>query len=844
MRNDEIRIIHGEIINQMSLEEKASLLSGDNFWNTKSINRLRVPSIMLTDGPHGLRKQGGKADHLGLNKSIPATCFPTAATLANSWDEDLLENVGRCLGREASNEQVSVLLGPGLNIKRNPLGGRNFEYFSEDPYLTGKLAAAMTRGIQSENVSACPKHFAVNSQETRRMTIDEIVDERALHEIYLEGFRYAVTEGQPKTMMTSYNKVNGTYANENIDLVRDILIRKWGYNGVIVTDWGGNNDRINGLIAGNTLEMPSTYGMTDKEIVEAVSSNQISITIVDEQVDKLLTLIESTLGREHIFNGESDIGNQAMNKSAELPPDPKQMHLVHHDEAVKAAKKSIVLLKNDDQILPLTDHSKRIAVIGDFADNPRYQGAGSSLIVPTRLVSLNEALNETKLQIIGYERGYKRLGQESKRLRKMAVELAKKSDIVLIFVGLDEGSEAEGVDRKHMRLAENQLKLIEEITSVHEEVVVILAGGAPVELPFESKVKAILHGYLPGQGGGTALASVLAGHYNPSGKLAESYPVVYEDVASSSYYPGKTKSAQHRESIFIGYRHYDRVDMPVRYPFGHGLSYTTFEYAALKVKDNIVSLNVKNTGNSSGEETVQIYIEPQAREVFHEKRSLKGFRKISLEPGETKEIRIQLDEHAFSYYHIEKKQWVFEEGAYEVHVGASSRDLRISTIVQVEGKNFVAGVETPLIKPENPYAERAIDSYEKYQLEELTEEDFEGLLGRTLSKNELELSRNLNQYDLIEQAKYGGAWGKILYGAIMSVHYTLKWQGKPVKSNNVLFVLGMPFRSIARMSGGRVNMEMLDGLLKIINGQFFKGSGKFIGAYLRKSVVTRRFREE
>ncbi|NCC80384.1 MAG: glycoside hydrolase family 3 protein, partial [Clostridia bacterium] len=531
--------------------------------------------------------------------------------------------VGSALGKEARAEEVSVLLGPGLNLKRNPLGGRNFEYFSEDPYLSGKLAAAMTRGIQKEGVSACPKHFAVNSQETRRMIMDEIVDERALHELYLEGFRYAVREGNPKTLMTSYNKVNGTFANEHLELLRKTLIEDFGFQGVVVTDWGGNNDRVRGLLAGNTLEMPSTFGMTDEEIVEAVNRKDISEDVVDLQVDKLLTLIEGTLGREHIFG---DLKKESASEETErwTLTDQKAMHEKHHQEAVDAARKSIVLLKNEDEVLPLQDSGKRIAVIGDFAENPRYQGAGSSLIEPVKLVSLKEALEDTSLEVIGYEKGYRRLGRKDRALGKKALDLARKSDLVLFFAGLDEGSEAEGVDRKHMRLAENQLKLLSEIIAVHKEVIVILAGGSPVELPFEDQVKAILHGYLPGQGGGRALADVLTGTWNPSGKLAESYPLTYEDVISSTYYPGLEKTAEHRESIFVGYRHYDLLDQPVRYPFGHGLSYTSFAYSELKVEGPLVTLQVRNTGKRKGEEIVQIYVEPRNRKVFHEKRALKG----------------------------------------------------------------------------------------------------------------------------------------------------------------------------------------------------------------------------
>lgn len=829
-------LVHKELIDKMTLEEKASLLSGENFWNTKAIERLGVPSIMLTDGPHGLRKQGGKADHLGLNKSIPATCFPTAATLANSWDEKLLDEVGTCLGQEAKREDVSVLLGPGLNIKRNPLGGRNFEYFSEDPYLTGKLAAAMTRGIQSQGVSACPKHFAVNSQETRRMIIDEIVDERAFHELYLEGFRYVVKEADPKTIMTSYNRINGTYANENVHLLQEILTKRWGFNGVLVTDWGGNNDRVSGLLAGNTLEMPSAHGMTDAEIVAAVKTGKIPETLLDDQVAKLLGLISSTLGRDTLGeqNGRRDVPIDSHEENRD------KLHKVNHEKATDAATRSVVLLKNEDDILPIEDLNKKIALIGDFAENPRYQGAGSSLIEHTYLESLHDALKNTELNIIGYEKGFHRYGKLSKRLLDKAVTLAKNADMVILSVGLDEGSEAEGVDRKHMRLAENQLILIDEISKINDQIVIVIAGGAPIEIPFHDRVKGIVHGYLPGQGGGRALAKVLLGEYNPSGKLAESYPMTYNQVASSEYYPGGELTSEHRESIFIGYRQYDKMKNEVRYPFGHGLSYTTFTYSDLAVESNHVTLKVKNTGKRAGEEIVQIYVAPLERKVFHEEKSLKGFQKILLEPGEAKVVSITLDEHAYAYYHVGKKCWVTESGQYTVMAAASSRDIRLQTKVRLEKDSNLKGAFMSIEAPEDPYTGIPIKAYREYDLNHLTSEEFAELLGRKLPEKFWDKSKELTKQDLIEQAKYKNWFGKMLYRTIMMVHHILRWRGRPMDSNNVLFVLGLPFRSVARMSGGKVDMKMLDGLLLMVNGHFISGLRHYIRAWRNKNKEKNR----
>jgi beta-glucosidase len=788
-----MQIKHKEKIEQMTLEEKASLMSGANFWNTKSIDHADIPSIMLTDGPHGLRKQGGKADHLGLNKSKPATCFPTAATLANSWDICLLEEVGRCLGREAAMESVSVLLGPGLNIKRNPLCGRNFEYFSEDPYLSGKLAAAMTKGIQSEGVAACPKHFAVNSQETHRMLVDEIVDERALHELYLEAFRILVREARPKTMMTSYNKVNGVYANENEYLLKDVLRKAWGYEGVLVSDWGGNNDRVEALRAGSTLEMPSTSGVTDAEIVMAVKKGYLSEEVLDEQVDRFLTLLDET----------------ARNVLAkEIKDKQEEMHRANHIKAVDAACRSMVLLKNEGKLLPFTNTNQKVAVIGDFAEKPRYQGAGSSLVVPTKLPCLKDELKQSGINVIGYEPGFKRYGKKHEGLLKQAVDLARKADLVCLFLGLDESSEAEGVDRAHMQLSGNQIELIKKISEIGTPIVLILAGGSPIEMPFIHEVQAILHGYLPGQGGAEALVKILLGKYNPSGKLAETYPIKYEDVASASFYPGEELTSEHRESIFIGYRHYDAGEQEVLFPFGFGLSYTSFAYRGMKIesdkKDYVVKVTVENTGDCKGEEIVQIYVAPKNRKVFHEKKGLKGFAKVALKPGERKEVSIALSDHAFSYYHIGRRAWVAEKGEYEILAGTSSREILLRETIDIEG-----------VEVDNPYTSDVCF-------------DFNKLLGRELPEAYWNRAKTIDEHDLIEQARYGGRFGQFIYRFILFVHRFYLWREKPILANNVLFVLGLPFRSVSRMSGGRFSRNRLDGLLMMVNGHFFKGLWQLI----------------
>ncbi len=778
-------------ITQMTLEEKASLLSGDNFWNTKAIERLGIPAMMLTDGPHGLRKQGGKADHLGLNKSLPATCFPPAATLANSWDVELAETVGACLGKEAAAENVSVLLGPGLNVKRSPLCGRNFEYFSEDPLLSGKLAAAMIRGIQSEGISACPKHFAVNSQEERRMVINEVVDERALREIYLEGFRHAVQEGNPKTLMTSYNRVNGVFANENSHLLQDILYGEWGYNGVVVTDWGGEHDRVAGLIAGNQLEMPSSAGMTDREVVAAVKRGEIDESLLDARVDSLLKLLFDT--------------QPALNQGKRFAEED------HHQVARDAARQSIVLLKNEKQLLPLSAGC-RIAVIGDFAKTPRYQGAGSSLVMPTRLDNALSELEKTELTILGYEPGFKRLGGKSAGKHNHAVALAQKADVTLLFLGLDEGSEAEGLDRSHTRLPQNQIALLEAVRSVSKHIVIVLSGGAPIEMPWADNADAILHTYLGGQAGGGAVADVLTGVYNPTGKLAETYPVVGADAPSAPWFPGKQLSAEHRESIYVGYRYYDSAEKPVTWPFGHGLSYTQFAYSDLSLADNAVSFCIRNVGSVAGAEIAQVYIGKPDSSVFRAKQELKGFAKVFLAPGEEKTVHIALDAHAFRYFHVGLNRWTEEPGAYTVCVGASSRDIRLSGTVQRTGEDSPA-----------PYDRAKLPDYFAASVHQIDAAEFETLLDFPLPPANWDVNQPLGYDDTIGQGQYKRGFGRFLYHLIRFVQNCFFLLGKPVTANNIQFAMNLPFLRLARLTGGMIDLPMLDGILVMVNGRFWQG---------------------
>ena len=774
---------HKDLIEQMTLQEKASLLSGANFWNTKPVPRLGIPGMMMTDGPHGLRKQGGKADHLGLNKSIPATCYPSAAGLANTWDESLLEEMGRSLGREAASEGVSVLLGPGVNIKRNPLCGRNFEYFSEDPFLSGKLAAALIRGIQENGISACVKHYAANSQELRRMTNDSVMDERTLREIYLPAFEMAVKEGKVKCLMTSYNRLNGTYTHEHPHLLREILYGEWGFEGAVVSDWGGNNDRVASVKAGGTLEMPSSAGQTDRHLVQAVQAGELDETVLDEQVDRLLDLLLSTRP-----------------DPARTPYDREE----HHQACRKVAEKSAVLLKNEDNILPLKQQT--VAVIGDFAKFPRYQGEGSSKINPTKLDSGLDALKAARVNVIGYAPGYHRGGKANSSLIQKACGLAKEAEVVLLWLGLDEGGEAEGVDRDTMTLPQNQLALLDALSRVNPNIVVVLSCGCSVEMTWDSKVKALLHGYLGGQAGAQAQAALLTGTANPSGKLSETIPLCYEDVPSARYYPGREATSEYREGIYVGYRYYDTAQKPVKYPFGFGLSYTSFAYSNLEIGEDQVRFRIRNTGSRYGEEIAQLYIHSETGGMFRPEQELKGFARVSLAHGEEREVTIPLNDRSFALWSVAKMDWVVEPGVYELRIGASSRDIRLT------GKLEKAGEAA-----ENPYWDAAFTPYYKAEVTHVPDESFRALLGRPIPQASWDRSAPMGFNDTLSQGEYlSGGFGKWIYRLILAVHDVLMAIGKKELANNVMFGMNLPWRGVARMSGF-LQEEQVFAVLDMVN---------------------------
>ena len=789
-----------QIIEKMTLREKADLLTGKNFWETRDYPQYDIPSLFLSDGPHGIRRQAAKADHLGLNKSIPATCFPTAAAMANSWNEELGEEMGKALGEEAVAQSVNVLLGPGTNMKRNPRCGRNFEYFSEDPYLAGKMAASYIRGIQSTGTSACIKHFAGNNQEERRMVTDSVMDERTLREIYLTAFEIAVKEGGTHSVMTSYNMVNGQFADENMHTLRDILRGEWGYDGLVMSDWAGTNNKVASTLAGSDLEMPNCrYGADD--VVKAVENGELDIKYVDDCVERILTLIERTTATEKgtPFDVEA-----------------------HHSLAQRCAEESIVLLKNNG-VLPLNGGT--VAVIGDFAREPRYQGAGSSVVNPTKLEIHLENLEG--INCIGYEKGFDRYGKAKPKLIKKAVKLAKKADIALMYLGLDEISEAEGLDRAHIKKPQNQIKLYEQIRAACKQVVVVLSCGSAVELDWCSDADAVVYACLSGQAGALAITDVLTGRVNPSGKLAETFPVRYEDCSSANYFPGKEMTVEYREGLYIGYRYYDTVNQPVAYPFGYGLSYTTFEYSDIAVDGSGVSFKITNTGERDGAEIAQLYVGKKDGQVFRPAKELKGFKKVFIKKGETQTVRIEFDDKTFRYFNINTNNWEVEGGQYEIYIGASISDIRLEgSVTQVATTKDI------------PYDKAQLPSYYSGNVADVSDEEFTKLLGREIppsgynfyKKNRMVIHENCTVADL----RYSKRWvGRAFSGAIRFAIWFMRSTGHRTTANTlVMGVLHQPVRGLAKFGG--MTRRKMEALLLMFNGHVFKGIGRFFSKEKKK----------
>ena len=792
---------HKDLISQMTLKEKASLCSGKDFWHLKSIERLGLPEIMVCDGPHGLRKQNAENKKVGIGNSYPATCFPTAVTTACSWDRDLIYKMGQALAEECLQHGVSVLLGPGVNMKRSPLCGRNFEYFSEDPELAGEMGAAFIAGVQSKGIGTSLKHFAGNSQEMKRMTSNSIIDERALREIYLRAFEKTVKKSQPWTVMNAYNLLNGTYCSENDWLQNKVLRDEWGFKGAVVSDWGAVNDRVAGLNAGNDLEMPSSGGVNDAKIVEAVKCGVIDETTLDERVDKLIDII---------LKG-------AANKKPGYKFDVKAHNLLSR----QIAEQSMVLLKNDGNILPLKRvEGEYVAVIGAFADNPRYQGAGSSIINPTMIDSGRRAFNNSPISVKfadGYDRSGKRKNEDAYITE--ACNLAKNASKAVVFIGLTDDYESEGFDRSTMKLPDGHNRLVEAVSRVNDNVIVVLEGGSPVEMPWADDVKAILNAYLGGQSVAPAIVDVLTGKANPCGKLAETYPICLKDTPTSFRYPDSKEDVQYRESIFIGYRYYDKVERNVRFPFGFGLSYTSFEYSDIKLKKkNLakgegakVTFTIKNTGDVAGSEIAQVYVAKPESKIFRAPKELKGFVKIHLEPGEEKKVTVELDDRAFAFWNTATEDWCVESGEYKILVGASSRDIRLEAAAKMKSEDDETIVDL----------RESAGVYFDGDPARAREDDFKVIYGGEFKLAPEITSDSLN--NSIERSKDKGL-AKFIYN---TVDLAMKPKGGVGSSMITNTIMQTPIRTYVSMSNGLFTEDMADGLLKVFEGKdVAKGVGK------------------
>ena len=769
-----------QIISKMTLEDKISLCTGGDFWHTKAMPQYGIPAIMVSDGPHGLRCQAAEADMIGINESLPATCFPTAVTAGATWNRDLYAQEGEAIGREGAAAGVSVVLGPGCNIKRNPLGGRNFEYISEDPYFAGHMAASFIRGQQSVGVASSVKHFAVNNQEYKRQNGDSQLDERTFREIYLTPFEIAVKEGQPGTVMCSYNKINGIHASDNKGLLTDILRTEWDFDGLVVTDWGALNDRIEGYKAGCDLNMPGGSKFMEKATLDAVRSGKLDEAYIDATVERILRLVAKS---------------QAIAK-------PEIDWDAHHALALKVAEQGAVLLKNEDNILPLAESD--MVLIGYMAANLRYQGSGSSHINPTKLININDAMANVPCCACG-----DKLGNVTEQDLCDAMEAAKKKKIAVVVVGLPDSYESEAFDRDHMRLPEGHNKLVEAVAKANPNTVVVLLGGSAMELPWADQVKAILYMGLPGQAGGQAVANLLTGKVNPSGKLTETWPVSYDDVISKDTF-GK-KNTEYREGIYVGYRYYDRAGKPVRYPFGHGLSYTTFAYSNLTVCDRKVSVLVKNTGAVSGAEVVQLYIAPSKSGIFRPVRELKGFERVELEPGESKTVEFMLDDRSFAIW---SEGWKIPSGAYAVQIAASSRDIRLEESIEIFGEE----ISTPVWQ--------AGSWYESVSGKP-SREEWEKLMGHPVpiipepKKGQFTMDSTcmeMKDHSFVMKIQY-----MVTENIIAKGFGGKKEMTDPAYRMMITCATDCPMRSVIISGGGAMSNSLAQGLLHMANGHYIKG---------------------
>jgi len=782
-----------EILRKMTLDEKIRLCSGKDFWHIEDDPEFGIPAIMVTDGPHGLRKQAGEGDHLGISESVKATAFPTASLSACSWDTDLLYEMGEALGEECVAEQVSVLLGPGVNMKRNPLCGRNFEYFSEDPVLAGELAAAFINGVQSKGIGTSLKHFAANNQELQRMTGSSNIDERALREIYLLPFEIAIRKSQPWTIMCSYNRINGVQSSCNQWLLNDVLRREWGFEGLVMSDWGAGHDHVEDMRAGMDLEMPGNNQTYAKDVKQAIETGRMTMEELDANALRVLTLIEKSMPSYHL-SAAYDVEK-------------------HRSLARKIASNSIVLLKNDLHILPLQPDAK-ILVIGELADKARYQGSGSSKINPHHLESLLDGLKEAGITY-QYQRGYDILDGNNIQHILHAVDAIQPDQTVIVFVGLTDEYESEGFDRTSLRLPPAHDKLVDAVALKTQRLIVILAGGSVVEMPWIIEVPCVLNGYLPGEAGGPALCEVLFGKVNPSGKLAETYPLSYGQIPSSDTYGKERNQVNYRESIFMGYRYFDSAKQEVLFPFGHGLSYTTFEYSDLALWRRNLTFNVKNTGDVAGSEIVQFYVSNRSEASYFPKKELKGFKKVTLQPGEEKEISIILQDRDIQYYSPQMKRFVFTDGRHDFLIGSSSRDIRLKLACDFEGE-----LDIPLDTGwENIW-------YGKLEGKP-TDQDFERIYGKSIPQDKKVMRGDFTLEHSIYDMRDTFA-GQMM--ALISKRMLIKTGGfkkEEIDINHfrmmLSFVMTTPLRATVLMSQGALSEGMANAVVSMANGYWIRG---------------------
>jgi len=784
-------------VSMLTIREKALMLTGKDFWHLNAIKRIGLPSIMLTDGPHGLRKTKKKEEGLG-SYTVKSTCFPTASALACTWDRELMREIGTALAEECMQEKVSILLGPGVNIKRSPLCGRNFEYFSEDPLVAGELAAELINGVQEKNVGTSLKHFAANSTESRRMKCNSIVDERAMREIYLRAFEIAVKKAQPWTVMSAYNKINGTYCTENAHLQNHILREEWGFNGAVISDWMAVNDRVKALNAGLDIEMPSSGYSNVYKIAKAYRNNVVSPETLDTSVDRVMDIIHKS--------------EPNLIKTNNFEYDKK----AHHSLAKKAAEKSIVLLKNDENILPLKSDAK-VAVVGSLAKEPIYQGFGSSRLNPNKVENAYDCLLDSFPDLV-YAKGYsKNANTPDKALLEQAQTAAKNSDVVVIFVGSCDSDVCEGFDRVDMRLSNAQTAVIKAVCNVNRNVIVVVTGGSCVEMPWNTKVKAIVQTYLLGESGGAAIADVLCGKISPSGKLAETFPFSFEDTPAKDYYaPDEDDNLQYRESILVGYRYYEKAKVPVMFPFGHGLSYTRFNYTDLEVSARSISaddkldvfVTVENAGYYDAEEIVQLYIVKGDTKVFRPEKELKGFERVELRAGEKKEVKITLDRSAFEYYSTRIGNWCVEDGIYSVYVGSSSADIRIAIDIAVNSSDGATR--------EVSYGDY-IPSYFNANVAQATDEEFETLLGFSLDsfKPNQETDRLTSDDTLLDTI--GTPLGAKIENIIKNKLHDM-FSGDEIMEKLVFdSIYNIPLKRFSAISKGVISEDMVDGFVYLLN---------------------------